>query len=175
MTESTPIRIAQVIGLTGTAALAGVVFSFSGLLVPRILESPTPLLLRQWKHAFDVGKTRVPPLAGVCASSFLYLAYEVHKHNTPNVVPYKWKMYAMSALLTLGIVPYTLLIMQPTNRKLESKEKETRSLAVTDTIVEAGLGEETAHALVDKWATMNIGRAALLSLAAVLAAWATQK
>jgi hypothetical protein len=172
MPESTPIRVAQVLGLTGTAALAGVVFSFSGLVVPRILESPTPLLLNQWKHAYHVGKARVPPLAGVCASSFLYLAYEAHKH-TANTVPYKWKVYVTSALLTLGIMPYTLFIMQPTNRKLVSKEEETRGLAVTDTIVEAGLGGETAHALVDKWATMNIGRVALLGAAAVLAAWAT--
>jgi len=171
MTDSpTPIRIAQVLGITGTAALAGVSFSVSGLVIPRILESPTPLLLRQWQHLYDTAKMIVPPLAVVCGSSFLFVAYDAHQ-RTATVVPHQWKAYVASALLTLGIVPYTLLVIMPINRRLWQKVKDMRHLAATDTVFEATVGDETAHALVDKWATVNVGRATLLGVAAVTAAW----
>jgi hypothetical protein len=170
MTDSpTPIRIAQVLGITGTAALAGVSFAISGLVIPRILESPTPLLLRQWQHLYDTAKMTVPPLAVVCASSLLYVAYDAHQ-RTATVVPHQWKAYVASALLALGIVPYTLLVIMPINKRLWRKVKETRHLAATDTVVEA-VGDETAHALVDKWAAVNVGRATLLGAAAITAAW----
>jgi hypothetical protein len=165
------IRLAQAIGLTMSSALAGSTFTISAMLVPRLLESPSPLLLKQWKHAFEAGKASVPPLAGICTLSFGYLAYETK--GAPNALPHVWKIYAASALLCIGIVPYTLVALKSTNNKLLNKAEETRALKAEDKIVEVGLGGETAHQLVDKWATLNLGRAIMLATAAVLSAWAT--
>lgn len=80
-------------------------------------------------------------------------------------------MYAASALLCIGIVPYTLTVMKSTNEKLLDKAAEASSLEVDDKIVELGLGGETAHQLLDKWATLNLGQAVMFSTAAVLSTW----
>lgn len=57
--------------------------------------------------------------------------------------------------------------------KLEDKNKSLASASLTDSSVEAGVAKkETVHQLVDRWATVNLGRSALAGLSAVLAAWA---
>lgn len=165
------IRLAQAIGLTTSSALAGSSLTISAMLVPRLLESPSPLLLKQWKHAFEAGRASIPPLASICSLCFGYLAYEA-KH-APNMLPHVWKIYTASALLCIGIAPFTLTAMASTNNKLLNKAEETSALKAEDKIVEVGLGGETAHQLLDKWATLNLGRAIMLATAAVLSTWAT--
>jgi len=164
-----PIRIAQTVGITTVSALAGMTFSFSAFVVPRILESPSPLLLRQWNHTFRAGMSTIAPLASLSALLFWCLAYKAK--NAPNVMPHRWKSYLVTGALAIGILPYTAGLMLPTNKKLLDKAKETSSLAVDDKLVEVGMGGETAHQLVDKWATLNLGRAILLGIAAVLGTW----
>lgn len=154
-----------------SSALAGGVLTISAMLVPRLLESPSPLLLKQWKHTFEAGKASIPLLASICTLSFGYLAYEAKR--APNALPHVWKIYAASAALCIGIVPYTLTALASTNNKLLNKADETSALKAEDKIVEVGLGGESAHQLVDKWATLNLGRAILLATAAVLSTWAT--
>ena len=60
-----------------------------------------------------------------------------------------------------------------TNNKLLNKAEETSALKAEDKIVEVGLGGETAHQLVDNWATLNLGRSVMLAMAAMLSTWAT--
>ena len=60
------------------------------------------------------------------------------------------------------------------NKKLEAKAKFLKDASLVDASAEHGIRkEETAHYLVDYWATMNLGRTALTGLAAVLAMWAS--
>ena len=170
MAESAfPLRVAHMVGLTGTSTIAGVSFAMSALVVPRILESPSPLLLRQWKHLFEIGRNTIPPLSIVTSIAVWYLAYEAK--SNPNALPHKWKMYLISGILNLSIIPYTAAFMLPLNHKLQTKAEETSSLKAEDKIVEVGLGGESAHQLVDKWASLNMGRALLLAAAAALATW----
>jgi len=61
--------------------------------------------------------------------------------------------------------------MLPTNRKLFEKAYETKTLGVKDEVVDVGLGDQTAHALVDRWGVMNLGRAGLLILGSLVGAW----
>jgi len=64
--------------------------------------------------------------------------------------------------------------MKPINSKLLTKADSLASTAITDTAAESGVAkEETTHALVDKWATLHLGRALLAATAAVSATWAT--
>jgi hypothetical protein len=64
--------------------------------------------------------------------------------------------------------------MKPINSKLLQKSDALATTAITDTAAEEGVAqEETAHALVDKWATLHLGRALLSVVAAISATWAT--
>ena len=71
----------------------------------------------------------------------------------------------------MGIVPYTLAVMLPTNHKLLQKVDETKALSIKDEVVEAGLGSETAHKLVDNWGVLNLGRAVMLGMASLVGIW----
>lgn len=66
------------------------------------------------------------------------------------------------------MIPYTFFIGDPVNRQLEAK---VQSLALTAT--EDGVSkEETTHALVDKWATINLGKVVIAGISALVATWA---
>ena len=73
--------------------------------------------------------------------------------------------------MAVGIVPYTLAVMLPTNKKLLAKVEETKTLGVRDELVEVGLGNETAHKLVDFWGVLNLGRAFMLAIGSVVGVW----
>ncbi|OBT65091.1 hypothetical protein VE03_05229 [Pseudogymnoascus sp. 23342-1-I1] len=151
-------RVLQTIGLTTTAILAGASASFSIYTVPRLLESPTPLLLKQFKHMFAAGHDTIPAGTIVAATSLLYLAYDSRAAGSP-----AWRGYATAAVLALGIVPYTLAVMMGTNKVLLDRAEEEEEK------VEAQAA--SVKQLLDQWATMNLGRSVLLASAAVTAAW----
>ena len=70
-------------------------------------------------------------------------------------------------------MPYTYLVVEPITSKLEEKAASLASVPVTDTAAEVGVAkEDSVHQLVDRWATMNLGRAVLSGVAALLATWA---
>lgn len=63
--------------------------------------------------------------------------------------------------------------MSATNDKLNAKASSLANASLTDTAAEAGdAKEETTHALLDKWMTLNLGRSVLPLVGAVLGAWA---
>jgi len=83
--------------------------------------------------------------------------------------------YLIAGLLTVGIVPYTALVMRGTNNKLIERTNEVGALGSQDTVVEVGLGNESAHALVDWWGVLNLGRGAMLSIAGIVGVWTALK
>jgi len=63
--------------------------------------------------------------------------------------------------------------MGPYNRKLLEKADSLASTSLEDAGAEAGVSkDETVHALLDKWATLNLVRALASGIAAISAAWA---
>jgi len=162
-----PIRLAQTIGITTSSILGGFVASASFQLVPRLLESPTPLLLKQWGNAYNIGKKNAPPFAALSAACYFYLAYTLPSHAEKS----KLYGYLVAGALTVGIAPYTLLVMMGTNKKLLAKVDETKTLGVKDEVVDVGLGNETAHKLVDYWGLLNVGRAVLLVVGSLVGTW----
>ena len=60
---------------------------------------------------------------------------------------------------------------RPTERKLTQKVQELANVDMLDTNTQAG-AEESVHQLVDRWAMLNLGRTALIGIAANLAIWA---
>ena len=162
-----PVRIAQTLGITSSALIAGSVLTISVSLVPRILESPSPLLLRQWSRTYNNGKKTVPPIAALSSACYFYLAYTLPASEER----LKLYSYVLAGALAVGIIPYTGLFMLKTNRKLLAKAQGTSTLGKNGEVVDVGPGEETAHKLVDLWSLMNLGRAAMLTAASVIGAW----
>lgn len=75
------------------------------------------------------------------------------------------------------MIPFTLTVMGPLNKKLFKRaDTFTGTFAgksLTDTDAEKGVSkEETTHALVDKWGTLNLVRAVLAGAGAICALWA---
>lgn len=134
---------------------------------PALLRAPAPLLAQQWKILFDSDRLVGPAVTLLSSSVFGYIAWRDHSWTKPAV------LYASSASLLLALIPASLVLLEPINQKLEYRTKSLAGAALTDTSAEAGLKkEETVHALVDKWATINLGRALVATTSAVLAVWA---
>lgn len=74
---------------------------------------------------------------------------------------------AATALLLLTI-PYSLLLLEPVTEQLENKAGEL-DLNSSESGVEK---QRTTHWLVDRWATINLGRAVMTGVAAVAGTWA---
>lgn len=79
-------------------------------------------------------------------------------------------LYFSAAATLAYIVPYSFLFLHPLSEKLVQRSEDFAGMAVTETVSEEG--EETTHALVDKWATVNLGRMVLSGVAAVMGLWA---
>jgi hypothetical protein len=176
MPSDTPltIRLVQTVGITASSWLASQVASFSIFTISRLLESPTPLMLRQWKGMFYAGKSVGQPGGIVIALSYFYLAYASH---TSSAVPFTSNFtsisYAVSGLLSIAIVPYTLTVLMPTNLAIFKLEEEVSRAEKEGKSVQASAGEETAQVLLKRWAALNLGRAFLVTASAVLGVWTT--
>jgi hypothetical protein len=88
----------------------------------------------------------------VTSALYLYLAY-----NVPNARP----LYLFSAGCTISIVPYTLAVMMPNIKKIQTEIKE----------------EDAQDALrlrgeIETWTRLNYGRAVMQGLSFLAGAWA---
>lgn len=78
------------------------------------------------------------------------------------------KLYTATTTLLALCIPYSYFALEPVNKKLE-----VLATPAVDPMAEHGpRKDETPHYLVDRWATMNLGRTVLTGLAAVLGVWA---
>lgn len=103
---------------------------------------------RQFAKIYDIGSTVAPPFAASASSIYLALAYAYR--NCPSLASAKSNdtsnKYVLAAALTIGIVPFTLVVIQPTNNDLfalqrpifkgnarfyDKTNKETRALLKT--------------------------------------------
>ncbi|KAL2125256.1 hypothetical protein VTJ04DRAFT_1621 [Mycothermus thermophilus] len=174
----TPIRIAQTTALLLSGITTGVSLSLSALVIPRLLESPVPLMLKQWLHTLQLGKRTVPFAGLLSAASYVYLALG-HKSSLSTA---QTRAYLAAAVLSVSIAPYTKLVMRRTNGRLmelaEKAEREgtvsaivsTAAAAAVEAADDAGKGEgvveveavRSIKGLVDHWGVLNLGRTALL-------------
>jgi len=113
---------------------------------------------KEWRNLYHIGKTQNPPIAIVTSGVYLYLAWAVSLYSGPELdakqlSPHAAKLYAVAAVLTLGIIPWTLAVMRPTNNVLESHATRSETpAAVTD----KQAIEIDAH--LAKWKTLNFVR-----------------
>jgi len=164
----TGLRAAQVVGLTATSFFAGKTFVTSFATVPALLEAPAPLLAKQWKKLFDADKLLAPAIALFSSGIFGYISYRDQTWTKPAI------LYASSSVLMASLIPFTFILGEPINKKLEDRARNLASASLTDASVEAGVSkDENTHSLVDKWATVNFGRFVISAVGAVLATYAS--
>ncbi|KAI9664043.1 MAG: hypothetical protein M1821_007534 [Bathelium mastoideum] len=190
--ETVPVaaRVATAVGLTMAGFIAGQSACTSYQAIPAIMEAPAPLLARQWKKLYDIG-FRIGPTAyignsviiGWLASRGKYAAAKQWQlilpdmangsHDAEPISSSAFKLYVTTALLMASAIPYSIIFIKPLNEKLKQRVTSLTHASLTDAGVESGMSkEETTHALVDKWATLNFGRAVISTTGALCAIYA---
>lgn len=162
------LKATQATALLLSSLAAGASLALSVFLVPRLLESPTPLMLQQWRRTYARGAATVPFAALAAAAGYLWLGLRVKGLGlgAGGLGSGLWKsrLYLVAAGLTVGIAPYTEVVMRGTNGRLKGLEAEVSGVKGEEApagevvIVE----ERTAKGLVDWWGVLNLGRAGLL-------------
>ncbi|POS86424.1 hypothetical protein EPUL_003497 [Erysiphe pulchra] len=90
----------------------------SRFVIPAIRQSPTPLLLSQWKDTYILGSRTAPYMALVNATAMAYVSYHFRSSS-------EGKLWALASVLAISIIPYTVVVVFPTNKFLEEwHEKE---------------------------------------------------
>lgn len=172
--SSPAIRTAEAATIFISTLTAGGNLALSFLVVPRLLESPTPLMLRQWVNSYNVTKVVFPALGSLSGLSYLFLSY----HHHQSAVASKAKAYLAAGLLCLSVMPYTGFLIVPTNKKILRKAEEMRGMKAVEgvEVEEKGvgpLGEESAKWLVDHWGMLNLPRGIVTAVAGMLGLAAT--
>ncbi|THU85091.1 DUF1772-domain-containing protein [Dendrothele bispora CBS 962.96] len=143
------VRIVQALGIAGSAFVSGSILSISFITTPALLDYPSQLA-SQWSDVYTRGSRIMPPLALLSSSMLAYSSYALSNHGVDATKP---KLYALAALLTIGIVPYTFGVMWNTNNKLKARNDEIG-------VMDKAYVQETAE-LAKKWNWLNAGRGAL--------------
>lgn len=130
----------------------------SVLAIPGLLESSasvtTQALAQQWAGIYQRGKVLGPQTAVMSLLGYGYLMYDRSSRGLP------WSKFVGAAALTIGIVPFTLLAMDPTNQALL---KVASGASV--------LGETAVAELLVRWKGLNLVRSLFPLAGAVLGFW----
>ncbi|GKZ63366.1 hypothetical protein AnigIFM60653_007614 [Aspergillus niger] len=158
-------RIALAVGLSGAAWLSGNIAALSLIAVPALANArdeksvPPGTVVKLWNKIYDAGKSQNPPVAATTAAAFLYLAWSVHPRSptTYNLAG----LYTAAAVLTVSIVPYTILMMRPTNNALIKLAKSRGELTATEVA--------QSNDLLGRWVVLNGIRSLLPLVGGVVA------
>ncbi|KAF2834515.1 hypothetical protein M501DRAFT_1046966 [Patellaria atrata CBS 101060] len=177
MADNPPVRIgvrlAQTVGITTTAFLAGQLAGISFLTIPAIMEAPSPLAVKQYQKVRNNSLPYTPLLVVVSSALFGYLGY--HKCKLPAWLGWTClhpRLFITAAVFVFSIIPYSILTVEPVDHKLENKAETLSTASLTDNSTEAGIHyQDTVKGLLDRFATMNLGRAAIAFAAAAMGTW----
>ncbi|KAL8721309.1 MAG: hypothetical protein Q9225_001969 [Loekoesia sp. 1 TL-2023] len=164
------LRLAQAIGIMTSAFLSGGVLAVSYGFVPSMSQAPNTLLVREWRTTYGRGIAASPAIAILSSLSYIYLSYSLSftlNHN-------KAEVYALAALATGSIVPFTLIFMKNVNGKLNNKVEESKELDRTEEMNESKAKKgEHSQELLNWWAVLNFGRGLLPFTGACLGIYAS--
>lgn len=117
--------------------------SISAVTVPAVLDTNTTPshLLHQWARIYYYGHIIMPALGVSVTSLYAFIALRKRASNHKD-----WLTYGMAGTTTISIVPFTWLVMAPTNntlfRLLETSEADL----------------DTMQELIVKWAYLHVIR-----------------
>ncbi|KAH8589376.1 hypothetical protein B0O99DRAFT_337691 [Bisporella sp. PMI_857] len=139
-------------GLQATAVLtgsflSGAMMALSVMAVPVLLDTTTdaPQLFFQWTRMYHYGHLMLPTMA---VGTFLLYTYTSIKKRSAKK---PWKIFTLAGITTLSMVPFTWLVMVPTNNELFRLQKVSLLEPSVKTITEA-------KELVVKWSWMHLSR-----------------
>ncbi|KAE8131376.1 hypothetical protein BDV38DRAFT_24062 [Aspergillus pseudotamarii] len=127
--------------------MSGAMMSVYGLAMPAFLQTVTQSsqLIRFQRQLYLIGTTKGRALG--LATTLLYSSVSVHQYLTGA----HWRVSAAAGLITISLVPFTEIVMAPTNNALARLESETNKGMV--------IPREEAERLVRKWDRFNVVRA----------------
>ncbi|KAK3680669.1 hypothetical protein B0T22DRAFT_523546 [Podospora appendiculata] len=145
------IRVPATAVVSG-AFLSGAMTSLSAFVIPVLLDTNTTpdtgLLLRQWARLYHYGHIYLPGLCiATCALYGLAATLRTRKTETQ-----RSSRYILAAASTLSMVPFTWLVMVPTNDTLFSLE----AAAASSSSEPAPLG--IVRGLLVRWAWLHVAR-----------------
>ncbi|KAL8698873.1 MAG: hypothetical protein Q9224_001656 [Gallowayella concinna] len=160
MSASLPpsLRLAQAVGIMTSAFLSGGVLAVSYGFVPSMSQAPNTLLVREWQTTYGRGVAAAPALAIISTFSFAWLSYSL----SFTLNHHKAEIFALAAIATGSIVPFTIIFMTGVNGKLYNKVKVSKHLGRHEEIDESKDKKgENSQALLDRWAILNFTRGLL--------------
>ena len=124
--------------------------------IPLFLDTNTQSahMLTQWVRLYHYGHLLLPSMA--IATSLIYAYTVTAKRASGN----KWVTYAAAGVVTVSMIPFTLIIMAPTNSTLFRLEKEIKVEAAVATL-------DQVQALVTRWGRMHFVRSLFPLIGAV--------
>lgn len=132
----------------------------SALAIPGLLSTnsavPPQMLAQQWAGIYNRGKVLGPQAAVISLLGYGYLMYDRSRQSRG------WGKYAGAAALSLGIIPFTGILMAETNRAL---------LAAAAGGPGASLSSEAVRELLGRWGVLNFVRSLFPLAGALLAVY----
>jgi hypothetical protein len=136
------------LALTIAAMFAGAAIYVSVCEQPARLLLDNRALLTEWKPSYKHGAAMQAPLALIAAVLGTFAWWQSGD----------WR-WLVGALIIISAWPYTLLIIQPTNRELLATDP-------------ANAGPRTRE-LIEKWGRLHAGRTAMGVITTILFLWAS--
>ena len=135
----------------------GAIVSISALTIGVLQETVPPSRLpASWKVLFNRGKTRGPAVALFAGLNYVYVAYSSFQSGGG------WMGFAVAGLLTLAIVPWTVLVMSGVNGKL---------MDAADAVPRQNLEAKEVQWLMGRWSLLNAVRGLLPLIGGVVGLW----
>lgn len=131
--------------------------SLNAITVPVVLDTTVQAqqLLQQWTRMYHYGHQVLPTMA---VGTFLLYSYAASKKKNKS-----WGAFALAGIATVSMVPFTWLVMVPTNNELFRLELASRT---NPAVIETAKAVE----LVVKWNQMHFTRALMPLVGAFLGA-----
>ena len=182
------IKLLQTLSITASAFVGGQTATVSFLLIPSILKTRSAsLLARQWRTFFDRGLIIGPGLMLPSSAIFLCLAFREPTWRTLSA-----KLYTSAGILLASSIPYTMLLVNPTNailkrRSDEAEQGDVEAGDVSEEYKPQSMGsffsrqhrgaaskpkDKSTHQLIDDWAWLNLGRGVMGTVAGLCGLWA---
>ncbi|KAJ3809476.1 hypothetical protein EV368DRAFT_48170 [Lentinula lateritia] len=153
-------RIAVALGLTGSAWCSGAIMSCSFIAVSALLDPSIPSAAAGhtsiiWQNVYKRGKESIPFVAMSTSAAFVYAAYTVPNPLSLESIQRSKTLLLFGGLLTVGIIPFTLMVMKSTNDALHAKAAsvQRRSKEGSVTLLDDGTKE-----LARTWNILNFIR-----------------
>jgi hypothetical protein len=136
--------------------------------------TPIAHIATQFRYAYNVGIATMPTISLIASGAYIYAGHSFRKLPARDLATSN--MYLLAAALALAPIPYTLLIMQGTNKKLLGRAEQADVETVTagsKTEIRASKEDSVVLGWLKSWVGMNIVRGCFPLAATVVALYAT--